>query len=145
MACFSCRAFWRRCHLNSKIIEMTCKKLGSCKITLKNRKKCKKCRYQRCKESGMTQDAILDDDQKKQRFRKMIQKRKCVSVMEESQQIGVSSFSTRSSMHWGFRYNVCESLISGSKCLCVENSAAFYGKNIKTRDILNFCGFFPPL
>ena len=30
---------------------------------MKTRKKCKKCRYERCKASGMTQDAILDDIQ----------------------------------------------------------------------------------
>jgi hypothetical protein len=43
--------------------QLICKKNGECQITVGNRKKCKKCRYERCKASGMTQDAILDDGQ----------------------------------------------------------------------------------
>ena len=93
VTCFSCRAFWRRAHLNSKVTEFVCKKGGSCRITVKNRKKCKQCRYERCKLTGMTEEAILDDDRKKQRFRKMLEKRK--RMPEDPTSVYPSIFSTR--------------------------------------------------
>ena len=93
VTCFSCRAFWRRAHLNSKVTEFVCKKGASCRITVKNRKKCKQCRYERCKLTGMTEEAILDDDRKKQRFRKMLEKRK--RMPEDPTSVYPSIFSTR--------------------------------------------------
>ena len=73
--CFSCRAFWRRAHKKTKNPNFTCSRGDTCVITVANRRKCKKCRFRSCQAAGMTESAILTEEQKKMRFRKMIQKR----------------------------------------------------------------------
>ena len=79
LACFSCRAFFRRAHNksggSSDPPSYICKHDGKCDITSKNRKKCQKCRYDKCIEIGMNPNLVLTDDQKKVRFRKMFEKK----------------------------------------------------------------------
>ena len=79
LACFSCRAFFRRAHNksggSSDPPNYICKHDGKCDITSKNRKKCQKCRYDKCIEIGMNPNLVLTDDQKKVRFRKMFEKK----------------------------------------------------------------------
>ena len=88
--CFSCRAFWRRAHKKTKNPNFVCTRGDSCVITVANRRKCKKCRFRLCQEAGMTESAILTEEQKKLRFRKMLQKREAMmnhqngTVKEES-------------------------------------------------------------
>ena len=65
VVCFSCRAFWRRSHQKTRNPNFACKKGGNCVITIKTRRRCQKCRYNRCLQTGMNPDAVLDDDQKK--------------------------------------------------------------------------------
>ena len=76
--CFSCRAFWRRAHKRTKVPNFSCSRDENCVITVTNRRKCKRCRYRLCQIAGMTESAILTEEQKKMRFRKMIQKREQV-------------------------------------------------------------------
>eukprot|EP00095_Tigriopus_kingsejongensis_P000665 maker-scaffold1109_size62184-snap-gene-0.11 protein:Tk00665 transcript:maker-scaffold1109_size62184-snap-gene-0.11-mRNA-1 annotation:"hormone receptor-like in 96" len=68
-SCFSCRAFFRRSHENCKTPDFVCRKSGNCDIHLSKRKKCRKCRYDRCVELGMRQDRILDESAKQKRFK----------------------------------------------------------------------------
>lgn len=77
LACFSCRAFFRRAHNKGGDAppSYTCKKEGKCDITSKNRKKCQRCRYDRCLHVGMNPSLVLTDEQKKVRFRKMLEKK----------------------------------------------------------------------
>lgn len=77
--CFSCRAFFRRSHEKTATPSFKCKKDNTCKITLKTRRKCQKCRYLLCLKAGMKPDAVLTQDQKKVRFRKAIQKKSAAS------------------------------------------------------------------
>lgn len=49
---------------------------GKCEINLTTRKKCKKCRLQACFRAGMRAESVLDEDQFKKRFRRMIRKQK---------------------------------------------------------------------
>lgn len=74
-SCFSCRAFFRRAIQKDRNPKFVCKRGGKCEITLKTRKQCRKCRYEACLQNGMAPDAVLNSMQKKERFRKMIQKR----------------------------------------------------------------------
>ena len=53
---------------------MVCKNRGQCEVTVANRK-CRKCRYDRCLRAGMDSGAVLDDDRKKLRFRKLLKKK----------------------------------------------------------------------
>ena len=75
VACFSCRAFFRRAHQKTKVPTFKCKNDNKCLVTLKTRRKCQKCRYDLCLKEGMKPEAVLTDDQKKIRFRNSLQKK----------------------------------------------------------------------
>eukprot|EP00095_Tigriopus_kingsejongensis_P006198 snap_masked-scaffold252_size238019-processed-gene-1.16 protein:Tk06198 transcript:snap_masked-scaffold252_size238019-processed-gene-1.16-mRNA-1 annotation:"vitamin d3 receptor b-like" len=74
--CFSCRAFFRRAIDRSRNPDFVCKKNGQCPITCQNRKSCRRCRYELCLKAGMKTGFVLDDTQKKVRFRKLIKRLK---------------------------------------------------------------------
>ena len=59
-------------------------------MTTKNRRKCQKCRLDRCRFSGMSQAAILTEEQKKKRFRKMLQRREREQHGSSSQTSGTA-------------------------------------------------------
>ena len=44
LCCFSCRAFFRRANQVTKKAAYVCKHGNTCDVSLKNRKKCQKCR-----------------------------------------------------------------------------------------------------
>lgn len=86
LACFSCRAFFRRSHQSMqdkgptpdgkrRLPEFVCKKSGKCNVTPKTRRRCQKCRYDLCIKAGMQPEAVMTEDQVKVRFRKMFTKR----------------------------------------------------------------------
>lgn len=75
LGCFSCRAFFRRAHQKTRSPKFVCKKGNVCVISLKNRRRCQKCRYDLCLKSGMRPEAVLTVDQKKVRFRNMLRKK----------------------------------------------------------------------
>ncbi|TRY77010.1 hypothetical protein TCAL_06377 [Tigriopus californicus] len=74
--CFSCRAFFRRAIEKTRNPNFVCKKQGKCDIKLENRKSCRKCRFELCIKAGMKTGFVLDDGQKKVRFRKLIKRLK---------------------------------------------------------------------
>jgi hypothetical protein len=74
IVCYSCRAFWRRSHQHSRRPNFICKKTNQCQISVATRRRCQKCRYDRCLLAGMNPDAVLDTEQKKVRFRKLLKK-----------------------------------------------------------------------
>lgn len=71
-ACFSCRAFFRRAHQKcpKSIPNFQCKNGNKCDVNAKNRRRCQKCRYDRCLQYGMKPECVLDDGQRRSRFRK---------------------------------------------------------------------------
>lgn len=73
--CFSCRAFFRRAHQQSAHPKFACKWEGNCTITVKNRRRCQKCRYDACRAVGMRSECVLDLGQRRHRFRKALEKR----------------------------------------------------------------------
>jgi len=75
ICCYSCRAFFRRAHQSTKRPNFECKSGGTCQITVKNRRKCQKCRYEKCLNIGMDPRWVLTSDQKKVRFRNYLKKR----------------------------------------------------------------------
>lgn len=74
IVCYSCRAFWRRSHQQTRQPRFSCKKIGLCSISVATRRRCQKCRYDRCLRAGMNPEAVLDEGQKKVRFRKLLMK-----------------------------------------------------------------------
>ena len=79
-SCLSCRAFFRRavkgCKPPIKEPVFKCKDKGKCEIDENNRRKCKRCRFDRCKSAGMKPDCVLNEGQVQVRFRKMLKKKK---------------------------------------------------------------------
>jgi len=89
IVCFSCRAFWRRSHQNSKNPEFQCKKNNLCTITVLNRRRCQKCRYERCLLAGMKPGAVLDTNQKKIRFRKLLKKQQKILSLQKKGKVPI--------------------------------------------------------
>ena len=75
MACFSCRAFFRRAHQASKTPNFVCKRSNKCVISVKTRRSCQACRYQLCLRVGMDPELVLTEDQRKSRFRNALLKK----------------------------------------------------------------------
>ena len=67
VTCFSCRAFFRRSIQNGQGKQYSCRKDGNCEITLKTRKGCQKCRFQKCIDAGMKTTWVLTEEE---RFRR---------------------------------------------------------------------------
>ena len=75
ICCYSCRAFFRRAHQATKEPNFQCKNGETCEITVKNRRKCQRCRYNKCLKIGMDAKWVLTNDQKKIRFRNFLRKK----------------------------------------------------------------------
>ncbi|CAG2120652.1 unnamed protein product, partial [Medioppia subpectinata] len=63
--CESCKAFFRRNAL--KLKEYKCSLRDNCSIDITTRKLCRKCRLQKCFDSGMKKEYILSEEQKQMR------------------------------------------------------------------------------
>ena len=81
IVCLSCRAFFRRTHQNKTLPNFQCKFGSNCVLTPTNRRKCQKCRYQKCVKTGMKPEAVLTEDQKQIRFRKLLSKQKTDQIV----------------------------------------------------------------
>ena len=67
VSCYSCRAFFRRTTQREELKK--CKFDGDCSMDHHERKSCRPCRYDRCLRAGMRPDLVLDEDEKKKRFK----------------------------------------------------------------------------
>lgn len=70
VTCFSCRAFFRRSIQNNSSDAYKCRKEGNCDITMKSRKSCQKCRFDKCLMIGMKSTWVLSEEERYHRFRK---------------------------------------------------------------------------
>lgn len=68
ISCYSCRAFFRRTTQKDDLVR--CKFDRKCKVEHQERKSCPPCRYEKCLRAGMRPDLVLDEDDKKKRFKK---------------------------------------------------------------------------
>lgn len=78
LTCYSCRAFFRRCHSADRrqpFVPPDCKNGGGCAVSVKSRRKCAKCRYDLCRRAGMNPAMVLSKEEKEQRFRKYYEKK----------------------------------------------------------------------
>jgi len=73
VSCYSCRAFFRR---NTQRDELpVCKVESRCRITFLDRKQCSSCRYTKCIRIGMRPELVLNEEEKKRRFKKFLSKK----------------------------------------------------------------------
>ena len=83
IVCYGCRAFFRRSHQSTKTQNYVCKNSSCSPIATENRQSCKSCRYTRCLRAGMKPELVLSEDQKLIRFRKVLSKKKRVSLQTQ--------------------------------------------------------------
>jgi len=76
ICCYSCKAFFRRAVQNGKDKTYKCKKEMDCEVSVNTRRGCQKCRFEKCKEIGMTASWVLSEEQCEIRFGKGKLKRK---------------------------------------------------------------------
>ena len=67
-ACYSCRAFFRRCRAKVQFVCANPDK--NCAININTRKVCPYCRYQKCLAVGMRPDFVMTEEDKKERREK---------------------------------------------------------------------------
>jgi len=71
IACYSCRAFFRRT-VNSSRPMLDCANDNNCNITKETRKRCQSCRFEKCKGVGMKPSWVLsENDRSKLALRKV--------------------------------------------------------------------------
>ena len=78
--------FFRRAHQKTKAPQFVCKRMNSCEITVKTRRRCQKCRYDLCLKIGMKPEAVLTEDQRKVRFRNAIKKKEARNTQNISRE-----------------------------------------------------------
>ena len=70
-ACYSCRAFFRRAIQKSRNPTFSCTGINlsaatnECVLTVKTRKHCQKCRYERCPRAGMRTEMVMSEEQRR--------------------------------------------------------------------------------
>lgn len=131
IVCYSCRAFWRRSHQVSRRPNFVCKKSNQCTISVATRRRCQKCRYERCLSAGMNPDAVLDTEQKKVRFRKLLKKQQKILSEKTNSKVPIPStlryFSTTNHIEEG--QQIKTKIPSYNWAHNVENSQPIFLKN----------------
>jgi hypothetical protein len=89
--CNSCRAFFRRSVQNTHFlnsdggfVNCKCKNGARCKVSIDTRRSCRWCRFTACKEAGMVAEGVLQEEDKKRRFRHAIERRQAKTSSEMS-------------------------------------------------------------
>ena len=59
-------------------VAYVCKFDGKCEITVNTRKRCQKCRYEKCLKVGMKTEQVLNEKEKEFRFRRLLESKKKV-------------------------------------------------------------------
>ncbi|CAG2162658.1 unnamed protein product, partial [Oppiella nova] len=80
ITCESCKAFFRR--NASKINDYKCPFDEKCKVDVKTRKFCRRCRLRKCYAVGMKQEWILNDEEKEIRRHKIEENRRCRQISD---------------------------------------------------------------
>jgi len=66
ISCESCKAFFRRTALRPPE-KLKCRGNGHCEVTVEKRKRCKRCRLDKCFKMGMRKEWILSDEEKRRK------------------------------------------------------------------------------
>ncbi|CAF0720031.1 unnamed protein product [Rotaria sp. Silwood1] len=75
ISCESCKAFFRRNALRPPN-DLKCRGNGHCEVTVEKRKRCKKCRLDKCFRMGMRKEWILSEQDKQRKRNKIEQNRR---------------------------------------------------------------------
>ncbi|CAF1257424.1 unnamed protein product [Adineta steineri] len=75
VSCESCKAFFRRNALRPPG-KLKCRGNGHCEVTVEKRKRCKKCRLDKCLSMGMRKEWILSEEEKRRKRSKIQENRR---------------------------------------------------------------------
>ncbi|CAF3726167.1 unnamed protein product [Rotaria sp. Silwood1] len=112
ISCESCKAFFRRNALRPPG-KLKCCGNGNCNISFDQRKRCKKCRLDKCLQTGMRKEWILTDKEKQEKRIKIEQNRRLKQIHDndnEHQQQITRRSKTDSELSTDFQ-NVSSSII----------------------------------
>eukprot|EP00095_Tigriopus_kingsejongensis_P012478 maker-scaffold323_size206388-snap-gene-1.16 protein:Tk12478 transcript:maker-scaffold323_size206388-snap-gene-1.16-mRNA-1 annotation:"hypothetical protein DAPPUDRAFT_304351" len=73
IACYSCRAFFRRSVSNEAHYE--CSRNSKCPVTKETRKHCQSCRFSKCVDIGMKPSWVMTEDERKDNRAKILKKK----------------------------------------------------------------------
>ncbi|TRY72416.1 hypothetical protein TCAL_09547 [Tigriopus californicus] len=73
IACYSCRAFFRRSVSNEAHYE--CSRNSKCPVTKETRKHCQSCRFKKCIDIGMKPSWVMTEDERKDNRAKILKKK----------------------------------------------------------------------
>jgi hypothetical protein len=85
ISCESCKAFFRRNALRPPG-KLKCRANGQCSVTVDQRKRCKKCRLDKCFQSGMRKEWILSEAEKKEKKKRIEENRHFKQVHDNDQE-----------------------------------------------------------
>ncbi|CAF3519186.1 unnamed protein product [Rotaria socialis] len=89
ISCESCKAFFRRNALRSSE-KLKCRGTGSCDVAFNVRKRCKRCRLEKCIKCGMRKEWILSDKEKAEKLVKIEENRRLKQINDNNQRNGCS-------------------------------------------------------
>ncbi|UJR22700.1 hypothetical protein I4U23_025736 [Adineta vaga] len=81
ISCESCKAFFRRNALRPPD-RLKCRGAGNCEITMESRRRCKRCRLNKCFQMGMRKEWILSEDEKQKKKHSVEEKRRLKQTQE---------------------------------------------------------------
>ncbi|CAF3684405.1 unnamed protein product [Rotaria sordida] len=85
ISCESCKAFFRRNALRS-LDKLKCRGNGCCTVTFNIRKRCKRCRLEKCLATGMRKEWILSDKEKAEKRAKIEENRRLKQINDNDQE-----------------------------------------------------------
>ena len=115
IACFSCRAFFRRSVPKAR--SYVCTNSQPCTITVNTRKNCQKCRFEKCVVTGMKASWVLSDEERLTRLEKKRQNRESrnknrrAASIECTDQGSDSSYGSRPSSHESYESHAIPSIL----------------------------------
>ncbi|CAF0791212.1 unnamed protein product [Rotaria sp. Silwood1] len=86
ISCESCKAFFRRNALRP-LEKLKCRGNGCCDITFNIRKRCKRCRLEKCLKTGMRKEWILSDKEKAEKRAKIEENRRLKQINDNNQEL----------------------------------------------------------
>ncbi|CAF2418904.1 unnamed protein product [Rotaria sp. Silwood2] len=86
ISCESCKAFFRRNALRP-LEKLKCRGNGGCDVSFNIRKRCKRCRLEKCLQTGMRKEWILSDKEKAEKRAKIEENRLLKQINDNEQEL----------------------------------------------------------
>ncbi|KAH7711540.1 Protein NHR-1 d [Aphelenchoides avenae] len=71
-ACHACKTFFRRVIVMGDSARIRCQKDGNCDVSKRNRNACRRCRFDKCQQAGMSVDALQGNRDRRGPYKKNV-------------------------------------------------------------------------